>query len=524
MNAKSRARLLLAVVGPLVAVSVTAVTTLRSLDSARDALRSVEHTRHVIDAADTVLVRLLDAETGQRGFIITGDEAYLAPHAHAREDVVAGLASLRRLTADNPRQQARLDTLGAYVRQRLDTLDGRITVRRTAGFEMAREALVEGGGRRLMDSARAVLGRLRSEELSLLDERQARLARMRRWTVAVLLSGLGLTLGVGLVVNRILLNAAEREASDSRVLSQQNTQLQDQAMELELQAQHLQDQAAEMEAQQNELQMQQTELEDRAREAASANQAKSDFLGVMSHELRTPLNAILGYIDILQAGVRGSLTPSQQEDLGRARRAANHLLTLVSSVLDFARLDAGRVSYDLQDVSVGSILEAVEPLIEQQMRGSGVTYVRDGVDPALTVRADPEKAHQILVNLLGNAAKFTPNGGRVWVSSAADNGMVVLRVHDTGRGIASNRQGDIFDPFVQVDRASTAESRPGASIGVGLGLAISRDLARGMGGDLTVESMPGSGSVFSVRLPAVPPVSSPASPHSSIDEERRSRA
>jgi signal transduction histidine kinase len=238
--------------------------------------------------------------------------------------------------------------------------------------------------------------------------------------------------------------------------------------------------------------------------------ARSQFLTTMSHELRTPLNAIGGYAQLLEMGVRGPVTREQSADLARIQAAQQHLLGLINSVLNFARLEAGHVHYDVTDVPLMASLEDVETLVAPQMRAKGLSYTLAS-DPALgagvreiTVRADAEKLRQIMVNLLTNATKFTRPGGSVTVtvSRCADDaaksgvGTVMVTVADTGVGIAPGRLENIFEPFVQVNRRLSSPDE-----GVGLGLAISRDLARAMDGELVAESTLDVGSAFTLLLP-----------------------
>jgi PAS domain S-box-containing protein len=238
--------------------------------------------------------------------------------------------------------------------------------------------------------------------------------------------------------------------------------------------------------------------------AEHANAAKSDFLSTMSHELRTPLHAISGYTQLLTLGIRGELTEPQRQDMERIAFASQHLLGLVTDVLNFARIEAGKVDYQLEEVEFASVLGELEPLIAPQLAAKQIAYTHDGCAPDTPdkphrVRTDPEKLRQILLNLMTNAIKFTDVGGKVKIQCSTDDeaGVVNVRVTDTGRGIAPDQLERIFEPFVQVDRHRT----PGSQQGVGLGLAISRDLARGMGGELTAESTVGEGSTFTLRLP-----------------------
>ncbi|HET7458405.1 MAG TPA: hybrid sensor histidine kinase/response regulator [Gemmatimonadaceae bacterium] len=250
------------------------------------------------------------------------------------------------------------------------------------------------------------------------------------------------------------------------------------------------------------------EAERRARAAAEdASNAKTQLLSTLSHELRTPLNSVRGHLDLIDAGVYGALTPEQHEAIGRAQRSAVYLTALINDLLNFAQLDSGRVEYQIADVPLGGprgVLADIEALVMTQAAAKGVTVAqidRGGCDDeALHVRADGDKVRIILVNLVTNAIKFTESGGRVALSCSVDEATrtVMVRVADTGRGIDAANAERVFEPFVQVDRHQS----PGSQHGVGLGLAISRSLARAMGGDLTLESSVGAGSTFTLALPA----------------------
>ncbi|MFL5483793.1 MAG: sensor histidine kinase [Gemmatimonadaceae bacterium] len=247
-------------------------------------------------------------------------------------------------------------------------------------------------------------------------------------------------------------------------------------------------------------------------EAEAASKAKSEFLAIMSHELRTPLNAVLGYSELLEMGIAGPITDKMRDQIGRIRVSATHLLSLVNDILDLAKVEAGRLQVSSGPASAVGTLAAAMALIQPQAAARSLQLeVVPPPEPAPIYRGDDERARQILVNLLSNAVKFTAPGGKIRVqirsSHAPDSDTklqvrrtyVSFRVTDTGSGIPEEKLHSIFDPFVQAETGH-ARSREGT----GLGLTISRRLARLMGGDLTVKSKLGEGSTFTLWLPADP--------------------
>ncbi|MBW3628774.1 MAG: hypothetical protein KY464_05685 [Gemmatimonadetes bacterium] len=269
-------------------------------------------------------------------------------------------------------------------------------------------------------------------------------------------------------------------------------------------AESLADRARDMEAQTTQLEAQTRELRwsaerlaERTLAAEEANRVKGQFLATMSHELRTPLNAIGGYAELMEMGLRGPVTAEQHADLLRIQASQRHLLGLINEVLNYAKLETGAVHFHLENVPAREVVASSESLVTPQAKAKGLLLEVTPCEEDVTVRADAEKLLQILANLLSNAIKFTERGGRVSLWCGISGDAVLFRVSDSGIGIPTDKLEEIFEPFVQVrsDLTRTAE-------GTGLGLAISRDLARGMAGELVAESVPGSGSTFTLTLPS----------------------
>jgi PAS domain S-box-containing protein len=253
------------------------------------------------------------------------------------------------------------------------------------------------------------------------------------------------------------------------------------------------------------------EAEAARRQAEEANRAKSLFLATMSHEIRTPINAVMGYVDLLDMEIAGPLTEQQRAQLGRIRASNMHLLGIIDEVLDFSRLDAGRVTIARRvgrlGVPVDAALQMV--LMQAQAKGVGLSDSVSGFAADVPYWGDEDRVRQILVVLLSNAVKFTPPRGRITVSAGTTQRppageqlpgpgpWVYVRVEDTGPGIDPASMAAIFEPFEQADMALTRQHG-----GTGLGLTIAKRLARLMAGDITVRSQPGMGSAFFLWLPA----------------------
>ncbi len=297
---------------------------------------------------------------------------------------------------------------------------------------------------------------------------------------------------------RGLLSSRKRQLADARLadLEEANYLLQRQARELELQTNEARELAHELALTNEELRTVASEARNAWRSADAANRSKAEFLAVMSHELRTPLNSIGGYVELLEMEMRGPLSDAQKADLQRIKRSQQHLLGIINDILNFTKLEATEVTFDMIDVPLRGVVADLEALMSSLARAKSVEYHCDVPRTNVFTRTDPDKLRQILINLISNAVKFTPAGGKIIVSCRASGQTASISVSDTGPGIPSDKLEAVFEPFVQLDRGLTRTTD-----GTGLGLAISRGLARGMGADLLVKSEVGKGSTFTLVLP-----------------------
>ena len=408
-----------------------------------------------------VFSALQDAETGERGFLLSGDEKYLEPFERAEAEFPSQFEKLAADAMDRPGLRNDVLALKGMAELKLASLRQAIEARREATWTNAFDRAREEEGNRLMQNIRELINRLDQRPQDMVtatgdDTRQ----QIRRTLLATLLAG-GVGLGAGIMALYLSRVALQKEKNERRLAEQ-------------------------------------------AIRAESAAREKSAFLANMSHEIRTPMNAILGFSDLLAS----DLPPGDKarQRVQAIRDSATSLLQLINDILDLSKIDAGVIELHLEPTDLREVSEFMQTVFAQQAakKGLRLEYV---LDPELpnAVMLDRSRLRQVLVNLIGNSIKFTERGTVTLAvrwrldPGKRGRGALELDVRDTGVGIPLERQGDIFRPFVQVNPQRTGEQQ-----GSGLGLSIVHRLTDRMGGTISVESAVDQGTCFRLRFVDVP--------------------
>ncbi|WAC18452.1 CHASE3 domain-containing protein [Luteolibacter sp. SL250] len=433
-------------------VITSALNTRRNLEDAR----RVSHSRSVLTALQSSLSAMQDLELGQRGYIIVGEEQYLEPYHHSLGVLDSLLAEVEDLSRGNPEQLERSRQLRLAADRKKAYLARTIEIRRTQGEAEVSRISATGEGKLLMDSFRQRISEMeRVEEQLLIGLQRSQVHNLTRTNLIVAVTGGAavLSTAIGVLILFFYLRNQERIVAV-------------------------------------------TQDKDRA---VQSDKAKSEFLAMMSHEIRTPMNAILGFGELLE----DSLPAGQQKQHAQAiLSSGNALLELINDILDLSKIEASKLDIRPVPADVRRFIGNLGTLFSYRASEKGIDY-RVTVQPEIpsVLVFDALRLRQIMVNLIGNALKFTREGhvhvGAVLRKRGDDpRDWLVLTVSDTGIGIAEDQLEVIFEPFYQVDSRNSRDFQ-----GTGLGLNISERLAEALGGDVTVESVLGHGSTFTLSIP-----------------------
>jgi signal transduction histidine kinase/CheY-like chemotaxis protein len=408
----------------------------REFQNAGDSVRETDRSLRYIE---TILSTMRDAETGQRGFVITGDEDYLQPYTRALREIAPELADPRAARLRRPPHGSAFAELELAIAWKFRELKVPIEFRRRNQRELADDAVRNGRGKSAMDSIRELCGAMQ-------DSLRLELEQRNRAAAAQTLNARLVSASASCLLFLLVALATVKFRKEKEV-------------------------------------------------AEAANETKSTFLANMSHELRTPLNAIIGYSEMLLEEAEDSGGTALVPDVRKILTAGKHLLELINAVLDLSKIEAGKMEICLESFSVPDLVADVASVIRPQLERNGNT-VAITVDPSVTLMvSDQTKVRQALFNLLSNAGKFT-SGGTVSLDVRPIGSRIAFTVADTGVGMNPDQLAKLFEPFVQADSSTSRKYG-----GTGLGLVISRRFARMLGGDITVASEEAKGSRFALVLP-----------------------
>ncbi len=468
----------LPLIGLLIGVLITQQTMLN-----QDATRAAMRAAAIREQLQTVYVLLDDAESGQRGFLLAGEARLLASYSSAIKELPAALERLRQQTHNDPAISAEAKDLDATARAKIKNMALTLDLGRKGDLATVRERM-RTAGRSNMTHIRELIAAIQKTESAVLDVQRARrnesLARTEMFIGALVAI---LILFVIFSVTTMFANLRERE----RIIAEKSKA---EAESVVLTAQ--------LKSEKERLIGMIAELNNARLAADDANRAKSEFLASMSHELRTPLNAILGFSEVIKAELFGPVGQTKYADYANdVHKSGQHLLDLINDILDLSKIDAGKVELREEMIEVTSLIADAALLVRERAQKSGVTLELQPAADLPLLNADKRLLKQILLNLLSNAVKFTPKDGRVTVKALADSGGALrITVADTGIGMSHADITKAMSPYGQIDSRIARKHK-----GTGLGLPISRSLARMHGGELEVSSTPGKGTSITLVLP-----------------------
>lgn len=445
--------------GLVMLIAIGALSYRSTLQLADDAAR-VKQAQEIRTSLTALLSIINDAETGQRGYVLTGDEAYLKPFLGAAERAAAEYERLRDSTNHDVGYHRTLDALRPLILARIRGTEEVVELRRSSGFDAAAERILSGQGKVVHDHIRQLIGEIDADICLEIQRRE----NLTKRAVSRTLAAIGFGGAAAVIICGTALLLMQRN-----IIARQKAEV--------------------------SLRIMNDELRLASERAKSSDRVKSAFLATMSHELRTPLNSIIGFTGVILQGLAGPVNDEQKKQLEMVRGSARHLLALINDILDISKIEAGELevrieAFDLRH-SIHNVMAMVRPLADKK----GLHLHCDLPVELGTWVSDRRRVEQVLINLLNNGLKFTEQG-EVRLTATVTACALEIHVSDTGIGIEPSDLATLFQPFRQVDSSLTRQRD-----GTGLGLAICRRLAELLGGQMAVTSTEGLGSVFTLTLP-----------------------
>lgn len=434
---------------PSIAFSIIGYLVFVQLQNESSNNERVEHSKQVLVLTATIQEDILNAETGVRGYLLTGDKTFLEPYYLGVNTLDADIDNLKALTAANPAQQQNLENLKASVTDMNDLFKKKIQIKESGQFD---ESLIF-EGKEKMDGIRTTIEDIRSNANNLLVLRSSDLKETEAFTFNLVLIGFPAAIITSVVSIGFLYSYLKKRIAVESELTHQTRYLRE------------------------------------------INTEKEEFSAMITHELKTPLIPISGYAELFLDGSLGPINDDQKEKMRVIYESSLRLMTLIQDILDARKLELGRLKLDLRDESIKLIVQRCIDIFKPITTQKNIALV-DHTEQAIA-RCDPDRILQVLNNIISNAIKFVPIvGGAISINSRTENGVIVLSITDNGPGIPKEKQQDLFKRFYQVDKTLTRKSG-----GTGLGLAISRGIIETHGGKIWVDSEEGHGTTVNFTIP-----------------------
>lgn len=476
-------------------LTVVGFISYQSTVSLQEAIEWQTKAREVLVALDDTLTVAIESENGMRGFILTGNETYLETYERGKQRITRNIAQLRRLTGDDPLQAEEINNLAALLSQKNQDIANKIEARRQVGFFDSVEGVADYDTGVLMDKIRASIEKLRGQELNILHNREQGLDRAMTRTIWLLIIGSLAGILCLALVNIIVASEIKRRRLAETSLVDANASL-----ESRIKARTAQLELANLSLQESGQEREKLLASERAarREAEIATRLREEFMATVSHELRTPLNSILGWARLMKDG---TLDENQMtKAVSTIIKNSETQNRLIEDLIDVARIISGKLELDIGEVNVEELVRSSIETVRPSSNAKGLSINFETHDAAGTkvIAGDKDRLRQIVWNLLANAVKFTPEGGKIDVALVSTNGHLEIKVTDNGAGISPEFLPSVFERFRQ-DRATLKKSG-----GLGLGLAVVRNLTEMHGGSVNAYSAgENKGSTFSVKFPIV---------------------
>jgi signal transduction histidine kinase len=465
----------------------------------------IEHDLEVLQNAQKLQKLVVDAETGQRGFIITGDESFLEPYTQGIQDFNSLIEIVKRLVSDNPSQVQRLETIQTLFDEwNLKAAQPEIAAARQfhetdTDFGIIETMLSKGVGKNILDEIRNEFTIFIQIENDLKTDRLSNVLTTSSFTIILLIL---LPIIITIITGSITVYFTKSISKPLEMLKEASTKISSGNLDIEIKQFSSDDEIGELSKSFNkmiiDIKKSRIQIENQVKELKKVDEQKEEFSAMISHELKTPLVPIQGYSEMLKDPEFGELNADQKEAVNEIYQNTVQLERLIENLLNAQRLEAQDVRYNYEKISVNKFLEDVLKTLSPFTESKNIEFKINST-AEFTIKADKAKLTEIITNLVRNSIDFVPDaGGRITIRTKDKKSFVEFSIEDNGSGMKKDKQENLFTKFYQVDNTDTRKHG-----GTGLGLTICKGYVEGMNGKIWVESEEGKGTTFFFTIPKV---------------------